>query len=203
MNGEPLPINHGHPVRIVAPAIAGARAVKWLDHITVQLEESSNFYQQHDYKVLPPEATDSESAEPFWSKTPAMQEMPVNSVIGIPQTDETVKIGRDGMIHVRGYALPSGENGPITRVEVSGDSGTTWIDAELIDESEEQVSSRWSWVLWKCTVKLSIGEGRRILSRATDAKGNVQQPQSDWNLRGVGYNGYGEAKNLKVVQDSQ
>lgn len=201
MNGKPLPVNHGYPVRVVAPAIAGARAVKWLDHITVQLEESSNFYQQRDYKILPPEATDSESAESFWAKVPALQEMPVNSVVGIPQTGETVKVGRDEMTAITGYALPSGEDGPITRVEVSTDDGKTWADAELFDESDDQVSSKWSWALWRCRVKLSPGEGRRILSRATDAKGNVQGPRSEWNLRGVAYNGYGEAKDLKVVQD--
>ena len=200
MNNKTLPVNHGYPVRIVAPAIAGARAVKWLDHITVQTEESPNFYQHFDYKVLPPEAKDSESAKSFWDKVPALQEMPVNSVVGKPQNGETVTIDEDGMAIAEGYALPSGEDGPITRVEVSSDDGTTWKEATLIDKSEEDISSKWSWVLWKCHVTLHPGEGRRIISRATDAKGNVQEARSEWNLRGVAYNGYGEARDLKVVQ---
>ncbi|KAI9658612.1 MAG: H(+)-transporting V1 sector ATPase subunit A [Bathelium mastoideum] len=199
MNNETLPVNHGYPVRIVAPAIAGARAVKWLDHITVQLEESSNFYQQHDYKVLPPEAQDSESAAPFWHKVPALQEMPVNSVVGKPQTGDTITLDGDGMTTVEGYALPSGDAGPITRVEVSGDDGTTWSDATLIDGSDEHVSSKWSWVLWTCRIRLSPGEGQVILSRATDGTGNVQEAHPEWNLRGVAYNGYGEARELKVL----
>ena len=203
MNGNPLPVNHGFPVRVVVPAVAGARAVKWLDHITVQLEESSNFSQQHDYKVLPPEATDSESAKPFWDKVPPLQEMPVNSVVGVPQTGETITVDRTGRMTAQGYALPSGDYGPITRVEVSSDNGKTWTDAEIIDQSDEKISSKWSWVLWKCTVKLSLGEGRRILSRATDAKGNVQKSNPNWNLRGVAYDGYGEARDLKVVQNQE
>lgn len=46
MNGKPLSANHGAPVRVVTPGIAGARSVKWLDKVTVQMSESDNFYQR-------------------------------------------------------------------------------------------------------------------------------------------------------------
>jgi sulfite oxidase len=46
MNGKPLSPNHGAPVRVVTPGIAGARSVKWLDRVTVQTCESDNFYQK-------------------------------------------------------------------------------------------------------------------------------------------------------------
>ncbi|KAF7189933.1 putative sulfite oxidase, mitochondrial [Pseudocercospora fuligena] len=90
MNNEPLTISHGFPVRVVTPGIAGARSVKWLNQITVQKKESQNHYQQRDYKVLPPEATDAESAEKYWDSTPAIMEMPVNSVIAWPETGSKV-----------------------------------------------------------------------------------------------------------------
>ncbi|KAI4722949.1 ATP synthase alpha subunit vacuolar [Aureobasidium sp. EXF-10727] len=91
MNGKPLSKEHGFPVRVVVPGIAGARSVKWLDRITVQTVESSNYYQQHDYKILPPEAVDSESAEKFWDTTPALQTMPINSAIAIPEPGSKVE----------------------------------------------------------------------------------------------------------------
>ena len=195
MNGKPLTVNHGFPLRIVTPGIAGARSVKWLDRITVQAHESSNFYQRYDYKILPPEATDKKTAAKYWNVTPAIQDMPINSVIALPQSDELLRCSPPVM--VKGYALPQGDQGPVTRVEVSADNGGTWKDATLIDGGRDR--GKWCWALWETEITLEKGENMRILSRATDAGGNIQSACPGWNLRGVAYNGYGEARNLKVV----
>lgn len=194
MNGERLSIEHGFPVRVLTPGIAGARAVKWLDHITVQREMSSNHYMHFDYKVLPEDAVDSESAQRFWGSTPPVIEMPVNSVVAVPQDGSTVESDAEGMVVVKGYALPSGDDGPVVKVEVSAD-GEVWKEAQL---GLYQGETKWSWKLWEAKLKIERGEGRTIFSRATDKAGNMQPRYSQWNLRGVCYNGYGEARALKI-----
>lgn len=195
MNHHPLPINKGYPVRVVIPGVVGARWVKWLDRITVQKEESPNFYQQRDYKILPPEATDAAKAAEFWDKTPAMMETLINSIVAVPQDGQTIHLDEDGLVEVKGYAVPQGYCGPIVRVEVSGDGGRTWTDAWL----ENRRASKWAWVLWTARVPMSRGTQKQIFSRATDYGGNTQPETSQWNLRGVGYNGYGLAKNLTII----
>ncbi|KAL5340629.1 Oxidoreductase, molybdopterin-binding domain-containing protein [Aspergillus crustosus] len=199
MNDAPLQPNHGYPVRVVLPGIAGARWVKWLDKITVQNEESTNFYQRRDYKVLPEEAVDRDAAEQFWDRTPAISDVSINSVVAIPGDNETVYRTNSGKVEVKGYAVPQGSNGPVTKVQVSGDGGQTWVDAEL--ENSEPVGDRakkWCWVLWRAEVDVDSGTGKEMVSRAVDAGGNQQTEHSQWNLRGVGYSGYGRARNLTV-----
>jgi len=193
MNSKPLPANHGAPVRIIAPGIAGARCVKWLERVTVQSTESENFYQKRDYKILPPEVTDKEKAKDHWDAIPALQDMPVNSVIGSPRNGDTVRLDADGMTEIRGYALPQGADGPVLKVEVSVDEGGTWREAALTGDG-----GRWSWVLWSIRMEMKRGDTRRVFSRATDQAQNVQCADPQWNLRGVAYNGYGESRDLTV-----
>lgn len=120
--------------------------------------------------------------------------MPINSVIGFPNNEQTVTLDADGTLGVRGYAVPQGDQGPVVRVEVSGDGGSEWVEAEF-----EGPSERFAWVLWRAKVKMERGEGKQMLSQATDHGGNVQPRTCEWNLRGVAYNGYGESSGLTVV----
>jgi sulfite oxidase len=194
MNGKQLHPNHGFPVRVIVPGVAGARCVKWLDEITIQLKESQNYYQTKDYKVLPPEAVDRKAAEKFWDSTPAIQDMPINSVIARPLSESKVALSEKGTIVVQGYALPHGDQGPVIKVEVSVDEGKSWVAADIVAGK----GLKWCWVLWKAEVEVKKGK-RRVLSRATDTGGNVQAKCPVWNLRGVCYNGYGEARDLEIL----
>lgn len=211
MNGQPLPPPKGHPIRLIAPGIYGCRSVKWLDRITIQPTESCNFYQQRDYKILPPEAVDSASAASYWNTTPAMTETAINSIIATPQSGDTVSLSPSssssaaGTIEARGYAIPQGDQGPVIRVEVSIDEGQTWTDAELLNPPLDGPSAgKWSWTLWTASIPVQRGTTLvSIFSRATDSGGNTQPAVSPWNLRGVGYNGYGRAVGVNVRQDTK
>jgi sulfite oxidase len=104
MNGEPLPAEHGFPLRAIVPGYIGARSVKWLAAISVQREQSESFFQRIDYTL---------GGEP-------LGELALNSVVCAPADGRTV----------RGYAVAGGGR-TVERVEVSCDGGTTWHEAAV------------------------------------------------------------------------
>ncbi|KAH7928088.1 molybdopterin binding oxidoreductase [Leucogyrophana mollusca] len=191
MNDEPLMSEHGFPLRVVVPGYTGTRWVKWVDHITISHRESSNFYQQRDYKVLPENVTshDQADSEGWWSRLPPIQALTLNSVVA---KVEHVLDGNNVYVKAIGYAF---SHTRITRVEVSGDGGKVWTSARITYQE-----GKWSWALWEGDVGVDIGaqfsEGGEkqvtVLSRAYDDSGDAQNIECPWNLRGVGFSGAGE-----------
>jgi sulfite oxidase len=142
MNRNPLPEKHGYPVRVIVLGALGARSVKWIDRITVADKESPCFYRRRDYKILPSDAVDSETVNKYWDSTPAMLDMPINPAVSSPVSDTTVSLDAAGNIEVRGYAVPHGDQGPVVRVQVSGDEAASWADTEIKDGGRQ--GSKWS-----------------------------------------------------------
>ncbi|KIY68834.1 molybdopterin binding oxidoreductase [Cylindrobasidium torrendii FP15055 ss-10] len=179
MNEEPIPSDHGGPLRVVVPGVVGARWVKWVDTLTISAHESPNAYQQRDYKVLPPNVDSIEAAGPVWARYPPLMTLPLNSVVAT--VDHDLQHGR---LVVKGYATPSDE-GNITVVDVSTDDGKTWVPARIVYQE-----GKWSWTLWEVEL-FDVQLHGVVLSRATDASGNVQNRECEWNFRGVAYNAWG------------
>jgi sulfite oxidase len=107
-----------------------------------------------------------------------MTALPVNSVIG-----SVTRIPPSGII-VKGYAVSSG-GGSVVRVELSLDGGSTWRAAKITYQT-----GKWSWTLWEAKI-MDAGETGEVYSRATDEKGDVQEREGRWNVRGVAYNAWG------------
>lgn len=53
MNNQPLPPDHGFPLRLIIPGYVGGRCVKWLKKIWISEQESQNHYHIWDNRVLP------------------------------------------------------------------------------------------------------------------------------------------------------
>ena len=100
MNGEPIPKDHGYPLRALVPGNVAARSVKWVNKITLDSEESSSHWQQHDYKGFNPsrDLTNSD-----YSTSESIQELPVTSSF-ILKDDKKVRV-KDGYVTVTGYAV--------------------------------------------------------------------------------------------------
>ncbi|ROT36561.1 molybdopterin binding oxidoreductase [Sodiomyces alkalinus F11] len=217
MNGAPLPPDHGFPLRALVPGHVAARSVKWLKRVVVSDEESQSQWQQKDYKLFGPNVTD-----PDWSQAPAIQEMPITSAITtvklgdwaplLPSASETkeretatkTSEPRGRRASIGGFAY-SGGGRAIIRVDVSLDNGTTWDQAELLDdcavpgpgqESPCNGHKSWAWRRWRYegVIPLHKKEERRedgkrcstLFVKATDEAYNAQPEGYDaiWNVRG-------------------
>jgi sulfite oxidase len=173
MNNNPLEPTHGFPLRVVVPGYIGARSVKWLTQITLQKEPSKNYFQDHAYKLFPPDAK-PETVD--WDKGIQLSELSVNCAITQPSHNEMMSNNR---ITVKGYAM-SGEGRKITGVEISTDTGKSWLTATISDNSE-----KWTWVFWECEITLQNGQ-YILMARAVDDS-NQSQPrniETVWNFKG-------------------
>ena len=200
MNGDPLPQDHGYPLRVVVPGYIGARSVKWLATIVIQKEESSNYFQKNDYKVFPSHVT-WDTVEPLWKVTPALLELNVQAAITFPEDRTVLDSGQPCCI--TGYAMAGGGRG-IVRVDVSTDGGSSWHTATLVQErnSNTSVGAHWSWTLWRHKVD-SLPTPCVIVCRAWDAAFNGMPSNREWNLRGVMNNSWSKVEVLSPDHTSK
>src|SRR4051794_14512858 len=170
MNGEPLEPVHGAPVRVVVPGYIGARSVKWLERIEVRAKPWLGYFQHVVYRLLP------EDGAPGPGAGMPLGLVALNADVLSPADGETVTAGP---VEVRGYAFAGGER-HVARVDVSRDGGTSWVQAELLDDL-----GPWAWRQWRITVELAPG-AHEILVRAWDSSA-ATQPEDEaalWNPKG-------------------
>jgi DMSO/TMAO reductase YedYZ molybdopterin-dependent catalytic subunit len=173
MNGEPLPPQHGAPLRLVVPGWYGMTNVKWLGRITVLPEPYEGFQQSVAYRFY--EAS-GEPGEPVTRMLPRSLMVPP----GVPDFMTRVRHAEPGEHLIEGRAWSG--LAPIERVEVSADGGTGWEEAELGERLGDA-----AWVGWSHRWRASPGD-YELCSRATDAAGNSQPLEPAWNLKGYANN---------------
>ena len=170
MNGESLPPVHGQPLRAVVPGYVGARSVKWLERIELRDEPWDGYFQDTAYRLL------AADAKPAPGLGIALNELGLSTAILVPEDGTEIPAGP---VELRGYALAGGGR-EIARVEVSGDGGTSWIQATLLEDQ-----GRWAWRRWRAQIELSSGD-HEIAARAWDDAANTQpeRPETVWNPKG-------------------
>ena len=168
MNGQPLPRDHGAPLRLVVPRWYGMASVKWLHRIEALTEPFTGYYQKNRYIY---------SLAGGGAPTPVTT-MRVKALITTP--DEGANVPQ-GPFTVRGKAW-SGE-GEIVKVEVGVDGGDDWREARLAPSS-----GPYTWRAWEYQWTADVPGRRALRARATDSQGNVQPDAPTWNKYGYGNN---------------
>jgi DMSO/TMAO reductase YedYZ molybdopterin-dependent catalytic subunit len=169
MNGEPLPVEHGYPLRLVVPRWYAVASVKWLTEIELIDRAFTGHYQGDKYRY------EWERDGRTVSEPVTLQRVRALITEPTPQTDV-----RPGELAIRGVAWSGAA--PIARVEVSVNGGD-WQEARLVSER-----NRYSWQWWELMTRAEQPGELRLRARATDLAGRVQPERAEWNRLGYGNN---------------
>jgi DMSO/TMAO reductase YedYZ molybdopterin-dependent catalytic subunit len=169
MNGEPLPLQHGYPLRLIVPDWYAVASVKWLTAIELIDRPFTGHYQADKYQYE-------------WEREGQIVREPVSlqrvrALITEPSPHEQLP---RGALAVRGVAWSGAA--PIARVEISV-NGERWQDARLIGERQRH---RWQW--WELLTRVHDPGPLTVRARATDLAGRTQPEVADWNRLGYGNN---------------
>lgn len=182
MNGAPISLAHGGPLRLIAPGYSGVNNIKYVKRVAFTQAESDAKIMSHGYRITPPGG----KADP---KQASVLEMNVKSWINSPNPE--LGTWPSGNTVIQGVAF--GGTHAVKRVEVSADGGKTWRDARFVGPD----LGRFAWRQFAVQMNLPAGT-HTLVSRATDAAGNVQPEQRVENVGGYNNNSWADHA-LKVT----
>lgn len=165
MNGEPLPPEHGFPLRIFIPGKYGMKQPKWLTEIELVGTPFIGYWEARGW------------SNEAWRKVNSGFFFPRQStgILDILSLDTAAKV--TAPVDLTGWALagPSG----IRRVEVSTDGGVTWHAARLLENRSPYI-----WTVWQYRFAPIKPGDYMVRIRATDGNG-IKQPET-YSARGDG-----------------
>lgn len=167
MNGQPIPPEHGAPLRLVVPGWYGMASVKWVQRIRVIPDEFKGEFQTRSYVYHWPDGT----SQP-------VQEIQVRALVTDPIPGETLPRGKH---IIRGWAWSG--MGTVTGVEVSIGGAAPWQPAQLAPPASSH-----AWQAWTFEWDASEPGRHSIRARASDSSGATQPDRPAWNKLGYGNN---------------
>ncbi|MFF8810802.1 sulfite oxidase [Streptomyces pactum] len=165
MNGEPLPHDHGHPVRVLVPSWNGVASIKWVGDIEVSAEPLYSPWNTRMYRLFGP--AHPEGGAP-------LTRAGVRSAFEL-DPHQRFAAGRTHRLTGRSWSGAA----PVRSVEVSFDGGARWRPARLLDRPRAG-----DWVRWTADWLPRHQGTAALLARATDAAGRTQPDRAVYNTHG-------------------
>ncbi|MBI3454109.1 MAG: sulfite oxidase [Rhodospirillales bacterium] len=180
MNGKPIPVMHGAPLRVVCPGWPGSTSQKWLTRIWIRDKEHDGpgmggaSYRVTKVPMVPGGKTPD-------SNMKVLESMPVRALLtNIANGTELPAGTRE--IAVRGHAW-AGEK-TVRAVHVSVDYGVSWNKMTV-----QNPHNKYAWQRWQGKVAVPSEGYYEIWTRATDSDGKMQpHVAGNWNPQGYGGN---------------
>ncbi|WP_251042079.1 sulfite oxidase [Arthrobacter sp. ISL-30] len=171
VNGQPLPPQHGYPLRLLVPGWYGMTSVKWLESIEAVAKPFEGYQQAIAYRYQ--QGPDDPGTPVQRIRLRALMVPP-----GIPDFFTRNRLVPAGPVLLEGRAW-SGTH-PIERVEVS-------VDGEWAESHLEPQAGAYAWRAWTFPWVAAAGE-HELACRAIDTAGTVQPNEAEWNYQGMGNN---------------
>lgn len=175
MNGAPIPLVHGYPLRLVAGGWPASVSGKWVQRISVRdrvhdgEKMTGTSYRIPCQPVAPGEKVKDEDMC-------IIESMPVKSLITFPKSGAMIKPGKT--LNIRGHAW-AGEL-EVDKVEYSIDFGASWHLCSL-----ERPVNRLAWQRFSAAIQLPAKGYYEVWSKATDSHGKSQpMVLPGWNPKG-------------------
>jgi len=173
MNGSPLPLLNGYPVRLVVPGWFATYWVKMLSEIEAIETVDDGFWMKTAYRI-PDTPDNSVTPDQTGYKTIPINRLRIRSFITNVVSGATLGTGPQTL---RGIAFDSGSG--IKGVDVSSDGGSTWQAATL-----GQDYGPYSFRQWQATFVAQAGTAYVLACRATANSGETQRAVPVWNPGG-------------------
>jgi DMSO/TMAO reductase YedYZ molybdopterin-dependent catalytic subunit len=174
MNGAPLPMLNGFPVRLIVPGWYATYWVKALTTVTVLDRAFQGFWMAPGYRI-PNNPRAQESPQALAAQTVPITRMNIRSFFVRPEPGEQIPAGRS--YPLEGIAFDGGDG--IRAVDVSTDGGATWQAARLGPNH-----GRFSFRRWRADWTPPGRGGYRLRVRARSNGGEEQPTEANWNRSG-------------------
>jgi DMSO/TMAO reductase YedYZ molybdopterin-dependent catalytic subunit len=174
MNGQPLPMLNGFPVRLIVPGWYATYWVKHLSEIMVLDKEFDGFWMRKAY-LIPDTPCGCVEPGTAPAHTVPINRLDVRSLIVAPSGDERLTAGK--AIALKGIAFDSGYG--IQEVVVSTDNGASWRPAQLGKDLGNYSFREWSFQ-WTPARRGHYS----LRARATNRIGESQPSEALWNPAG-------------------
>jgi DMSO/TMAO reductase YedYZ molybdopterin-dependent catalytic subunit len=174
MNGKPLPLLNGYPIRLVVPGWYSTYWIKMLSDIELLDAPDDNYWMKTAYLIPDTEHANMKPGQAGVTMVPINRMVPRSFItnLGIG-----ARVKAHAPAKLRGLAM-GGDCG-VAKVEASADGGQTWHDAKLGRDEGPYSFRQW-------TAELPMGApGEAVLAvRCTNTNGEAQPDTPNWNPSG-------------------
>jgi DMSO/TMAO reductase YedYZ molybdopterin-dependent catalytic subunit len=174
MNGEPLPLLNGFPLRLVVPGWYATYWVKMLDDIEVLDKPDNNFWTTKAYLIPDTPFANVQPGQQGVKMVPINRMLPRSFFTNV-QEGVVLKVGQGTT--VRGIAF--GGDAGLARVLFTSDAGGRWQEARLGPDH-----GKYSFRQWEVPLRLSSPGPHKLMIKAVNTAGSAQPDHANWNGAG-------------------